>query len=151
MISDLTARIEEDKADSLAVGQKLGVLLIAGGRPQEAIPVLEETLAQAEDSDPLARAFCLLHLGRALVHTRQVDAARQKLIAALAAAEELGVSLWAGDAAIALSVLDRWVMDLDSSLEYRQAALASYQEAGYLKGRPGPAITSGPSMSSAAN
>ena len=139
LVFQLTVQMEADSSVPLAAGQKLGVLLIAMGRPQEAIPILQEALTRAEGSDPQVdpkiTAFCLLHLGRALVHTRQVEEAGRRLNEALDAATTLGVPLWAGDAAIALSVLDRWAMDLDSSLAHRQAALASYQQAGYLKGQ----------------
>ncbi|MBU8870874.1 MAG: CHAT domain-containing protein [Gemmatimonadales bacterium] len=132
--------------------RKQGVLLIMMGRPKEAIPLLQAALDQAlgpanaqdqgqgpdrieQAPHPLAAAFCLLHIGRALVHTRQVDEAGPVLKEALAVARKLKVPLWAGDAAIALSVLDRWAMNLDSSLAHRQAALISYQQAGYLKGQ----------------
>lgn len=134
LAGDLGARWESGTGNPVASGQILGVLTIQGGRPDEAIAILRDALALVADSDPVAAAFCRLHLGRALVHTRQVDEARQVLTRALASAQELEIPLWAGDAAIALSVLDRWAMDLESSLAYRRTALAAYRQIGYLKG-----------------
>jgi CHAT domain-containing protein/tetratricopeptide (TPR) repeat protein len=139
LIVEWNAQVEAGFDEALEAGQKLGVVTIKMGQPAEAIAILEQALLRAELSAPKltapkAAAFCRLHLGRALVHTRQVEEAQQTLLLALEAAEELGVPLWAGDAAIALSVLDRWAMDLDSSLAHRRAALASYEQIGYLKG-----------------
>ncbi len=132
LVAELEIAVADPAGGWDAAARELAVLYIRKRRPEDAIPLLEKVRAQSED--PLVRAFCDLHRGRALVHTRQVAAAARQLDEALQEAEKLQIPLWIGDASIALSVLDRWAMDLDSSLSRRQRALAAYQQIGYLKG-----------------
>lgn len=112
----------------------LGALLVLMGRPTEAVPVLEAALADPAGVAPAAEALLRLTLGRALVHTRQVEAAAVQLDKALALAAAVDCPLWLGDAAIARSVIDRWALDLDASMAQRRQALAAYRRAGYGKG-----------------
>jgi CHAT domain-containing protein/tetratricopeptide (TPR) repeat protein len=135
--ADPAALLEELGADGPAAAgarRVQGALLIMAGRPTEAIEVLEAALADSAAADPVAETFLRLNLGRALVHTRQVDLAAAQLDRALAMAADIDRPLWLGDAAIARSVIDRWSMDLAGSLAHRVAALQAYRRIGYRRG-----------------
>ena len=113
--------------------EQLAVVLIQMSRPPEAIAAAEAALQLARQLErPLATVFAQLTLGRALVRTRDIDRSTAELEAARSAAVPLSLDLWRGDAAIALSVLSLWRVDLDTALELRQEALAAYQRAGDL-------------------
>ncbi len=125
-----------DPEGALVVREQLGVLLIHLNRPQDAVRQLTASLAAADSLQlPLAAAFSHLHLGRALVRTREIDLSAEHLRAALAAAQELDVPNWQGIAAIALSVISRFRMDLDEALAYRQTALDAFSAAGNEAGQ----------------
>lgn len=133
LTADLEATVLAAGPDWTPAAMKLGALYIKLGRPQDAIPLLQRTRT-AVAGDLTAAAFCDLQLGRALVHTRQVQEAAAALGRARDEARTRDIPLWVGDACIALSVLDRWAMDLDSSLAHRREALAAYRAIGYAKG-----------------
>lgn len=98
--------------------------------------ILTTGIAVAEDLDqPLQEFFGLYQRGRARLRMRQIDPPRQDLDAALAIATRQRLPRWAGDAALARSVVDRLQMDLDEARRWRGEALAHYREARYLVGQ----------------
>ena len=103
------------------------------GAAEEALPAtvdLAESLAQ-----PLAAARAHLNLGRVLVRGRQMDEATGHLETALATADAHDIAPWQADAHLALSIISRLRMDLDTSLFHREAALEAYTRAGDLAGQ----------------
>lgn len=112
---------------------KLGSLLVALRRPDEAIQILKQTIELSDDVT--STTFAQLTLGRALVHTREVVESEKYLELALKSADKNNLQLWSGDAAIALSVINRWQMNLDSALSYREDAFVAYKKTDYLKGQ----------------
>ncbi len=112
---------------------KLGSLLVALRRPDEAIEILTQTIELSDDVT--STTFAQLTLGRALVHTREIVESEKHLKLALQSANNNNLYMWAGDAAIALSVINRWQMNLDMALSYREDAYVAYKNAGYLKGQ----------------
>ena len=128
-----------------AAGDSLGVLVslerlakleIEAFQVDEAQAHLERCRRLSEELDqPMARCLADLNLGRALIRTRDVEAAAERLEAARTSATDLGLDRWRGDAALALSVVARLRMDLDTALRQREEAYAAYTAAGYLPGR----------------
>jgi CHAT domain-containing protein/Tfp pilus assembly protein PilF len=120
----------------LIVREQLGVMLIDRAQPEQAIAMLTEAMTLARESEQsLAAAHCQLHLGRALIRTRDMTEAARYLEDASRNAESWRVPQWQGDAEIALSVIARLQMDLDEALRHRRTALQAYRQAGSLSGQ----------------
>jgi CHAT domain-containing protein/Tfp pilus assembly protein PilF len=116
--------------------ERLGHIALRDGRPEEAAARYNEALVLAQDSGlPMAVAFAHSELGRALLHRREVEGAEEHLLLAIQEAERLDLPRWQGDAEITVSVLYRWQMDLDRSLQHRESALRSFERAGNLSGQ----------------
>lgn len=125
-----------DSAAVLVCAERLAKLAVDGGRVPEARALLDRTLPLAASvGGPLARCRAHLDLGRALVRTRDMDGAADHLEQARAAAQELDLPRWHGDAALALSVVHRLRMDLDAALALRHEAYEAYTAADWLPGR----------------
>jgi len=136
--ADLLA-VAEAGGDSLGVLvalERLAQLDLAAQRAEAARPRLERSRRLAADlGQPLALARADLDLGRALIRTSEMDTAAAHLEAARAAATGFGLPGWRGDAALALSIVQRLRMDLDAALALREEAYAAYTEAGDQAGR----------------
>ncbi len=125
-----------DSARVLVCAERLAKLAVDGGRVPEARALLDRTLPLAASvGGPLAACRAHLDLGRALVRTRDMDGAADHLEQARAAAAELKIPRWQADAALALSVVSRLRMDLDTALALRQEALEAYTAADWTPGR----------------
>ncbi len=116
--------------------ERLAILEIDAFQLTEARPRLERCRRLATDiGQPMALVLADLNLGRALIRTREVDAAEARLKAARDGARDLGIDRWHGDAALNLSVVARLRMDLDTALALREEAYAAYTSANYDPGR----------------
>lgn len=123
-----------DSLGVLVALERLAILDIDAGRIALARERLERCRTLAGGL-PMAGALADLNLGRVLVRTREIDLAAERLQAAYDATLALDLPRWRGDAAIALSVVARLRMDLDTALARREEAYAAYTDAGYLPGR----------------
>ena len=113
-----------------------GRVAIETGRIAAADSILTVGLAGARALDlPLQEFFALYQRGRARLRLRQIDPPRQDLEAALEIAVAEDLPRWAGDAALARSVVDRLQMDLDGARRWRQKALEQYRRADYPVGQ----------------
>jgi len=108
----------------------LGACQVELGLIEDAEANLTAALAQARLVRlPVSECFALLTRGRARVRLRQTEPPREDLTAALTLSRQEELPRWSGTAAIALSVISRLQMDLDTALHWRQEALAYYQAA----------------------
>ena len=124
------------EVDAVHLFLRRGQVFIELGRIAEADSVLTLGIdAAAEAGLTLSRCFGLIQRGRARLRLRQIDRPREDLDAAHEIALAQGLPRWAGDAAIARSVVDRLQMDLDGALAWREKALAYYRDAGHEAGQ----------------
>lgn len=79
-----------DDATQVAMLIRLGEVLRCAGRPDDAIPILEEASGLAVGGASSSRHFALQHLGNAAWNANQIDLAREALTAALREREALG-------------------------------------------------------------
>ncbi len=123
-------------ADLLHLRLRLGQALIELGRLAEADSLLGEAAEDAAGLGlPISRCHGLYQRGRVELRLRQVETARGNLDAALELALQEDLPRWAGDACIALSIVDRLTMDLEGALARREQALELFREADYPAGQ----------------
>jgi CHAT domain-containing protein/tetratricopeptide (TPR) repeat protein len=125
-----------DSLVTLICLERLAHLEIAAHDIPAATVRLERTLRLADDlAQPMAAARAHLDMGRVLIRTREMDAAAVHLEQASTVAVELDLGRWQGDAALALSIVHRLRMDLDTALALREQAYDAYTSANWLPGR----------------
>ncbi|MFH2052807.1 MAG: CHAT domain-containing protein [bacterium] len=123
-------------ADLLHLRLRLGQALIEVGRLAEADSLLGVAAEEAAGLDlPLSRCFGLYQRGRVELRLREVETARGNLDTALELALQEDLPRWAGDACIALSIVDRLTMDLEGALAWREKALEHFRVAEYPAGQ----------------
>ena len=121
---------DRDDAGRLVATERLCALWIETHDYAAALDNLPATLELAELlGHPLATAQAHLNLGRVLVRSRQLDEAKTHLDEALGAAVAQEIPAWEANAHLALSIISRVHMDLDTSLFHREAALDAYTRA----------------------
>jgi len=129
-------RARGDDLGTLVAAERLAAVRLDLRDHAAALEALPGNVERAEAlGQTLAAARAHLDLGRVLVRSRRLEEAGPHLDAALATAVAEDVPAWEATAHLALSIIHRLYMDLDTSLVHREAALDAYTRAGDRAGQ----------------